>query len=53
MSPFYRRLPHPPGFSVESSADKIGAALAVGTAAVMVAHGVGRVISGKNKEKDE
>jgi hydrogenase small subunit len=40
MTPFYRRLPSVPGFGIESSADKIGAGLAVATAAAFGAHGV-------------
>jgi hydrogenase small subunit len=40
MSPFYRRLPHVPGFGIESTADKIGAGLAVATAVAFGAHGV-------------
>lgn len=40
MTPFYRRLPNVPGFGVEATADKIGAGLAVATAAAFAAHGV-------------
>lgn len=40
MTPFYRRLPNVVGFGVERSADLIGAALAVGTAAGVAAHAV-------------
>jgi hydrogenase small subunit len=52
MSPFYRRLPKVPGFGVESTADKVGAGLAVATAAGLAVHGVGRALS-KNKKSDE
>lgn len=40
MTPFYRRLPNVPGFGIESTADKIGAGVAVATAAAFAAHGV-------------
>lgn len=40
MTPFYRRLPNVPGFGIESTADKIGLGLAVGTAVAFGAHGV-------------
>ncbi|RME68477.1 MAG: twin-arginine translocation signal domain-containing protein [Nitrospirae bacterium] len=53
MSPFYKRLPQPPGFGVESSVDKIGAGLAIGTAAAMVAHGIGRVVTGGKRSEEE
>jgi hydrogenase small subunit len=51
MTPFYKRLPHVPGFGVESTTDKIGAGLAVATAVGIAAHGIGRAIH--HKEKDE
>ncbi|MDX1393532.1 MAG: hydrogenase small subunit [Gemmatimonadota bacterium] len=40
MTPFYGRLPNVAGFGVERSADLIGAALAVGTAAGVGAHAI-------------
>ena len=40
MTPFYRRLPNVPGFGIESTADKVGLGLAIGTAAAFGAHGV-------------
>ncbi|RMG67535.1 MAG: twin-arginine translocation signal domain-containing protein [Nitrospirae bacterium] len=52
MSPFYRRLPHPPGFGVEKTADKVGAGLAAVTGAAIVAHGIGRIVSGGKKESE-
>ena len=54
MTPFYRRLPHVPGFGVESTADKIGAGLAVATAVGLAAHGIGRAMKPKDdKEKHD
>lgn len=53
MTPFYKRLPSVPGFGVESTADKIGAGLAVATAAGLVAHGVIRAARPKKEEKEQ
>ncbi len=53
MAPFYRRLPQPPGFGVESTADKVGAGLAAVTGAALVAHGIGRILSGGKKKEEE
>jgi hydrogenase small subunit len=52
MSPFYRRLPGVPGFSVEKTADKIGLGLAAATAAGLLLHGIGRAISPRDKSKE-
>jgi hydrogenase small subunit len=49
MSPFYKRLPHVPGFGIEYTADKIGAGLAIATAVAFGAHGV---ISAVRKDKE-
>jgi hydrogenase small subunit len=52
MSPIYKRLPHVPGFGIETTADKIGTGLAVATAVGLVAHGIGRAMKPKeDKEK--
>jgi hydrogenase small subunit len=51
MSPFYQRLPNVPGFGVESTADRIGAGIAVATAAGLAAHSIGRALK-KNKDAD-
>jgi hydrogenase small subunit len=40
MSPFYERLPAVPGFGVEATANKVGAAIAVATGAAFAAHGI-------------
>jgi hydrogenase small subunit len=53
MSPFYRRLPKVPGFSVEKTADKVGLGLAAATAAGLAAHGVVRVLKGGHKPKEK
>ncbi len=53
MSPFYRRLPRTPGFGVETTADKIGAGLAIATGAAIAVHGIGRILSGGRKEKED
>jgi hydrogenase small subunit len=52
MTPFYRRLPDVPGFGIESTADKIGAGLAVVTAAAFGAHAVANVLR-RDKGKTE
>jgi len=45
MTPFYGRLPDVGGFPVERRADTIGAALAIGAAAGIAAHGAGTVFT--------
>ncbi len=54
MAPFYNRLPNVAGFGIESTADTIGAALAVGATAGVVAHaaatGVHRIREGRKGE---
>lgn len=52
MTPFYERLPQPPGFGVEATADKIGLGITAVTGAAIAAHGIGRMISGKNTRED-
>jgi hydrogenase small subunit len=52
MTPFYRRLPQPPGFGIEKTADKVGAGLAAITGAAIVAHGIGRLATGGRKQED-
>ena len=53
MSPMYKRLPTVPGFGVETTADKIGAGLAVATAVGLAAHGIGRAMKPKEEKKHE
>lgn len=52
MAPFYKRLPNPPGFGVEATADRIGAGLAAVTGAALAAHGIGRIVAGKKKGEE-
>jgi len=40
MSPFYRRLPKPPGVSIETTADKIGLGIAAVAAAGVAVHAI-------------
>ncbi len=49
MGPLYKRLPNVPGFGIETTADKIGLGIAVGTAAVFAAHGVISAVRGEEK----
>lgn len=44
MSPFYERLPKPPGFGVTTNADQIGLGIVGATAVGFGAHGVAKVI---------
>jgi hydrogenase small subunit len=43
MSPFYERLPKPPGFGVTTTADQIGLAVVGATAVGFGAHGIAKV----------
>jgi hydrogenase small subunit len=45
MTPFYGRLPNVGGFAVEQRVDTIGAALAIGAAAGVAAHGAATVFT--------
>lgn len=53
MSPFYRRLPNVPGFSVESTADDVGLGLAAVAAAGVAAHAAGSIIRRKTEKTEE
>lgn len=53
MTPFYGRLPGVAGFGVESTADTIGAALAVGAAAGVAAHAIATGVSRAREKKAE
>ncbi len=44
MTPFYRRLPQPYGISVETTADKVGLAVTIGTLGGIAAHAIARQI---------
>ncbi|GBE04123.1 quinone-reactive Ni/Fe-hydrogenase small chain precursor [bacterium BMS3Abin09] len=52
MGPIYKRLPNVPGFGVEKTADKVGAGLAVATAAGLALHGIGKAVSSKKEDKE-
>ncbi|MCL4490530.1 MAG: hydrogenase small subunit [Nitrospirae bacterium] len=51
-TPFYRRLPHVPGFGVETTADKIGVGIAAVAAAGVAAHAVAHAVR-KKESKEE
>ena len=51
MTPFYGRLPDVGGFPVEQRADTIGAALAIGAAAGVAAHGAATVFTQIRRRK--
>jgi hydrogenase small subunit len=51
MTPFYGRLPDLAGFPVEARVDKIGATLAVGAVAGVVAHGTATVLTQIGRRK--
>lgn len=51
MTPFYGRLPNAGGFPVEQRVDMIGAALAVGAAAGVAAHGTATVLTQIRRRK--
>lgn len=51
LSPFYQRLPKVPGFGIESTADKIGAGIAIATAAGIAAHAIVKAVKGDKEEK--
>lgn len=53
MTPFYRRLPNVPGFSVEDTADDIGIGLAAVAAAGVAAHAAGSFIRRKAVKPEE
>lgn len=53
MTPIYKRLPNVPGFGIESTADKIGAGLAVATAAGLAAHGIARALKPKGEKGEK
>lgn len=53
MTPFYRRLPTVPGFSVESTADEIGLGLAAAAAVGVAAHAVASSVRRKTKGTEE
>ena len=53
MSPFYERLPKPPGFNVTTTADRIGLTIVGATAVGFGAHGVAKVIQHSRARNQE
>jgi hydrogenase small subunit len=53
MSPFYERLPKPPGFGVTTNADQIGLAIVGATAIGFGAHGVAKVIQHRVEGRED
>jgi hydrogenase small subunit len=53
MTPFYKRLPKVPGFGVETTADKVGAGVAVAAVAGVAVHRIARAIRGKEKTEEK
>ena len=53
MSPFYARLPKPPGFGVTTTVDQIGLGIVGATAVGFGAHGVAKVIQHRRAEEPE
>jgi hydrogenase small subunit len=52
MTPFYERLPAVAGFGVERTADVIGGALAVGTAAGIAAHAIATGVQNRRRGRE-
>ncbi len=52
MTPFYERLPAVAGFGVERTADMLGGALAVGTAAGIAAHAIATGVQKRRRERE-
>ena len=53
MTPFYGRLPNVAGFGIESKVDVIGAALAIGATAGVIAHAAATGIYQMRRRKAE
>jgi hydrogenase small subunit len=51
MSPFYERLPTPPPFATDVTADQIGLVLVGGVAALSAAHGVGSYVRKRRMDR--
>jgi hydrogenase small subunit len=52
MSPFYERLPKPPGFNVTTTADRIGLTVVGATAVGFGAHAVAKVIQHRRTDEE-
>jgi hydrogenase small subunit len=53
MTPFYRRLPQPYGISVETTADKVGLGVTIGTLGGIATHAIIRQIVKKRRDRHE
>jgi len=54
MSPFYERLPKPPGFNVTTNADRIGLTIVGASAVGFGAHGLAKVVQhGRHKNEED
>jgi hydrogenase small subunit len=53
MTPFYGRLPAPPGFNVNTTVDRIGLGIVGATAVGFAAHGVAKIVQNKRAPREE
>jgi hydrogenase small subunit len=53
MTPFYRRLPDVPGFSVEATVDKIGVGMTAVAGAAIAAHAIGSAVRRRGSSQPE
>jgi hydrogenase small subunit len=53
MTPFYRRLPDVPGFSVETTVDKIGVGMTAVAGAAIAAHAIGSAVRKRRGSQPE
>ena len=53
MTPFYGRLPAPPGFDVSTTADAVGLVIVGATAVGFAAHGAAKVIQHRHAKNEE
>ena len=53
MTPFYATLPNVAGFGAEATADQVGEAVVIGTAALFAAHGVGKAVQRRLAARQE
>jgi hydrogenase small subunit len=53
MTPFYDRLPRVSGFGIQTTADRVGLGVAVGTAALFGAHGAAKYVQHRRRTAAE